>query len=58
MDGDSKQGDIPQQKILFCFDASHRKVDFSHSKAAFDLLCPFVSLLLLPGELTVDELNW
>lgn len=29
----------------------HRKVDFSHSQAAFDLLCPFVSLLLLPGEL-------
>lgn len=29
----------------------HRKVDFSHSQAAFDLLCPFVSLLPLPGEL-------
>lgn len=29
----------------------HRKVDFTHSQAAFDLLCPFVSLLLLPGEL-------
>lgn len=29
----------------------HRKVDFSHSQAAFDLLCPFVSLLLLPREL-------
>lgn len=29
----------------------HRKVDFSHSQATFDLLCPFVSLLLLPGEL-------
>lgn len=29
----------------------HRKVDFSHSRTAFDLLCPFVSSLLLPGEL-------
>lgn len=28
-----------------------RKVDFSHSRAPFDLLWPFVSLRFLPGEL-------
>lgn len=34
----------------------HRKVDFKHSQAVFEVLCRFVSLPLLPRELRSAKL--